>query len=164
MDPIWASWYQWTTTQPIQTKTLDTICGSNASYDFIKLDTEGIEYDILNSLEAHWFQHLTCLVVLVTAFQVFKNQHTMGDIYNLMATHNFYPLKHQFYGLFGGLDGAGHVTFIKGSWLINTLEDVLKHCLVGMIMQKPYYVSYILNRFRKLFPSDALYKAIWKYV
>ncbi|HCI56578.1 MAG TPA: hypothetical protein DEW74_00460 [Opitutae bacterium] len=164
MDPNWVQWITLDKTISIETETLSHICGSTCSYDWMKLDTEATEYEVLTSLPQSWFDRLQAIDIHTMSISTHKTNSDISDILTFMKQKDFYPLKYHFYPLYAEMDCVCNIMFVKGPWNIYCLEDVLKHCLMGMLQKKPYYVSYILNRYTSLFPNDQAFRSILRFV
>ena len=162
-SPLWASWWTTKRTCTTKTKTLKDIIGSTP-YDFTRMTFLGPNLEILEGMDLSFFHNLTCIQLLTHAIPFYKNQHTLGDILNFFKEQNFVPIAMVPYTWFADLEIHHNVTFVKSPTEIKTLDQLLKHCLIGMMLQKPYYVSYLLNKFRSLFPNEQAYRKLWRYV
>ena len=160
----WAHW--WTPVQkiPCKVKQLRDILPQNASYDYGRMTLMCPIYEILSTLDDAFFKNLIAIQVLSTAIPFYKTQHTFGHIFNLMLEKNFVPFAIVPYPFFANMEIHHNLTFIQAPNTIQTVEQAMKHCLFGMMMKKPYYVSYILNKYRSLFRDEVLFKSIWAYV
>ncbi|MCQ2955965.1 MAG: hypothetical protein MJ218_02105 [Opitutales bacterium] len=159
----WADWWTTTKTASVQVKAPQDIL-EDIPYDYCNSGLMGPEYEIFSAMHDSFFQRSTCIQLLTHAIPFYKNQHTFGDIFNFFKDKHFIPISIVKNPLFSDLEVHHTLTFVKSPTEIKTLDQLLKHCLIGMMLQKPYYVSYLLNKFRSLFPNEQAYRKIWRYV
>ena len=74
----------------------------------------------------------------------------MGDLLNFMHSKGFIPLYTEPLP-FDGMDMWYNVTFIQNPAKMTTLDQCLKHCLIGFMTNKPHYVAYILRIYQEKF-------------
>ncbi|MBU6431043.1 MAG: FkbM family methyltransferase [Patescibacteria group bacterium] len=73
-----------------KSSTLDKILGENNTYcDFLKIDTQGAEYDILKGAENRLNDDIFAVLAETWTTEVYKGQHLTGEILQLMNDKNF---------------------------------------------------------------------------
>ena len=134
---------------PVKVKKMSEAIGSQ-TFDFIKLDIHGAEYGALASLDDSFFEKALCFHIETCAIHFFKSEHLMGDLLNFMHSKGFIPLYTEPLP-FDGMDMWYNVTFIQNPAKMTTLDQCLKHCLIGFMANKPHYVAYILRIYQEKF-------------
>ena len=73
-----------------KSSTLDKILGGNNTYcDFLKIDTQGAEYEILKGAENCLNDNIFAVLVETWTAEVYKGQHLTGEILQLMSKNGF---------------------------------------------------------------------------
>ena len=77
-------------TKPTKCKstTLDSICDSNILCDFLSIDAQGSEFDILKGASGI-LTGTSAIVIEVSSFELYKGQKTFPDICTLLNSHEF---------------------------------------------------------------------------
>ncbi len=76
--------------EPIKVTTLDKcLLGRGVEYDFIKIDTQGTELDILKGGDSILNSPFIGLEIEVEFLQLYKNQSLFGDVCSYLAKKNF---------------------------------------------------------------------------
>ena len=83
--------FETTNSVPIHLKTIGEIVGENTTYDFMKMDIQGCEYDALISMSEPLWNSLLCVHVETQRLPYLKGQqHAMGSIIRLMEQKHFF--------------------------------------------------------------------------
>ncbi len=109
----------------VKVTSIDSFCDQNSlSVDFMKLDTEGSDYAILEGAKAQLNESVLGIRCEVSFDYLFENAPLFSKIHDLMMAHDFYLLNLDYNGKgdycneFVGTNGKyGILTFCDGVWL-----------------------------------------------
>jgi FkbM family methyltransferase len=148
-------------TVPIQLSKLDDILPQQA-HDFVKIDIQGSEYDVLSSLNSQFFESIICLNLEVRTIEIYQGE---GTLEKVMAF-----LKEKGFCLLAFRDGDCEfltecdLTFIRDPRHMQTFDQCLKHILAGFLVKRPQYIAYICRYYQRRFGEDQRLKAICKQI
>ena len=116
---------------PICVKKLSSILPTRATYDFIKTDVEGCDYDVLASAEPALLEKVLCVVCEAQRTPIFKGQHVTVDLHSFLTERQFllYSLNLQ-----GNLVNQD-VIYVKHPGTISDLPTLLKYLLLGLLLK-----------------------------
>jgi FkbM family methyltransferase len=128
VEPIWGVTFGVARTIEVDTESLDSIVLSGrlgiGAPDVLTLDTEGVEFEILEGADVLLRKEIVCVVAEVAFLQIRQGQKLYGDISALLARKGFIPLCIQqhpselsFYRAPVGLRGRGIQVFADAVFL-----------------------------------------------
>jgi FkbM family methyltransferase len=137
---------QYCTSTPIKVKKLSSILPTGATYDFIKVDIEGCDYDALASAEPILLQKALFVMVETQGIQLYEGQTVFLDFNAYMEKRGFflYSLKTQA-SAFRLYDAV----WLKDPHLIDDVTSVLKYCLLGVLFRKKAFIFRILETYER---------------
>ncbi len=125
----WGDLYcsQKSTEYPVRVKKFNNILPKGMTYDFIKTDTEGCDYDVLASAEPALLEKVLCVISETQGIELYEGQTMLHDFNAFMKQRGFflYSLKTQVSSL-----RLYDAIWIKDPQLIDDLATVLKYCLL----------------------------------
>jgi FkbM family methyltransferase len=96
LDCVWGEQSKTLKSFDIEIRMLDSILIDRKDLpnpDFLSIDTQGSEYDILLGAKELLKEHILGLVVEVEFKELYKDQHLFGDVGNLLLSHGFEFIK-----------------------------------------------------------------------
>jgi len=142
LDYVWGEATKTMKSFDIEISTLDSVLidrNDLAKPDFLSIDTQGSEYDILLGAKQLLKEHILGLVLEVEFRELYIKQHLFGDIEKLLSSQGFEFIKFLYIGEFSayraplGLRAEGEQVFAEALFLKrddsignNTAEDYVK--------------------------------------
>ena len=132
------------------------------AYDFVKIDIQGSEYDVLSSLNSQFFESVICLSLEVRTIEIYQGEGTIEKVIALLKSKGFVLLAFR--------DGDCEfltecdLTFIRDPQHIQNFDQCLKHILAGFLAKRPQYIAYICRYYQRRFGEDKRLKAICKQI
>lgn len=146
---------------PICVKKLSSILPTGATYDFIKTDIEGCDYDVLSSAEPSLLGKILCVVCEAQRTPIFKGQHVTVDLHSFLTERQFllYSLNLQ-----GNLVNQD-VIYVKHPGTISDLPTLFKYLLLGLLLKhRGNFISCTLelyeHNYGKQKALDTLYEIV----
>ncbi len=125
----------------VETTTLQKLF-KDRSFDFIKIDIQGGEYEVLSSAGKDFYKNTVGIFSEAQTLEHYKGQHLLPDQLNLMSNFGFYVLK-MFCLNREGIEAEQEIAFIKNLKFINNKEMFLKHVLFSAIARQKNYIRYL---------------------
>ena len=138
-----SDWFKVEKVINIETKTLKQIF-PNKTFDYIKIDTQGTEMNIIKSFSQEILDKCICIHCEAQSIKFYKNQFLIGELLNYMSANNFIPLTLAPVKM-DGMDLEFNITFLKNPILIKKSEDLIKHIMIGLFSDLPDYIAYLLR-------------------
>ena len=147
------------TSTPIKVKKLSSILPTGTTYDFIKVDTEGCDYDVLASAEPILLQKALCVMSEVQGIQLYEGQTVFLDFNAYMEKRGFF--------LYSLVTQVSCFQFYDAVWLkdpnlIDDVTNVLKYCLLGVLSRKKDFVSRILETYERNNGKQEALESVYK--
>ncbi|MBP5191122.1 MAG: hypothetical protein J6Z25_00945 [Opitutales bacterium] len=128
----------------ISVKTLADLLDPSCSYDFIKMILMGSDHDALVSANESLFLHGIGICCEARSVPLFQGMHTIEETTDFLKKKDFFLLQARNFDAF-----FFNTIYTKNPVHINTLEQVLKHCLLGFLLQHPYYIYAVLKHYEE---------------
>ena len=125
----------------VKTTTLKKLF-KDRSFDFIKIDIQGGEYEVLSAADKSFYKNTVGIFSEAQTLEHYKNQHLLQDQLNLMNDLGFYVLK-MFCLNREGIEAEQEIAFIKNMKFIDTKETFMKHILFSAIALQKNYIRYL---------------------
>lgn len=129
----------------IPVKKLSSIIPTGMTYDIIKTDTEGCDYDVLASAEPIFLEKALCVVSETQRVSLFRGQ------YSDLALHAFLSEK-RFVLLEASLQPdliSEDVCYVKEPQSVSDLPALMKYILIGLLFRKTLFCSYVLKVYER---------------
>ena len=158
----WGDLYcsQKSTEYPICVKKLSSILPKGATYDFIKTDVEGCDYDVLASAEPALLEKALCVICETQHVPIFVGQRTMSQLDIFLRERHFLPYSVQLQHSFINYD----VVYVRDPRTISDLTTLLKYiCLACLLRHRDSLISDVLDIYERRNGKalDALRKIIF---
>ena len=144
---------------PIRVKKLSNILPKELTYDFIKTDTEGCDYDVLASADPVLLEKALCVISETQHVPIFVGQRTMSQLDIFLREHHFLPYLVQLQHSFINYD----VVYVKDPRTISNLETLLKYILLGTFLKhEDSFISDVLHVYEARFGEQQTLDIIYK--
>ena len=147
------------TSTPIKVKKLSSILPTGATYDFIKVDTEGCDYDTLASAEPILLPKALYVMSETQGIQLYEGQTVFLDFNAYMEKRGFflYSLKPQtsYFQLYDAV-------WLKDPHLIDDVTTVLKYCLLGALFREKGFIFRILETYERNNGKQEALESVYK--
>lgn len=120
------------------------------SFSFVKIDTQGTELNILKSADTSLFERTTGFYIEAQSLSFYKDQYLLDDLLHFMKKNDYLTLSLQPLSM-DGMDLEYNVTFVKDPRKIINKQQLLEHILLGFLVEKYDYVSYLTRNYGEKF-------------
>ena len=142
-----ADWFKVKETLKVKTTTLEKAFPSSG-FDIVKIDTQGVEYDVLSGASDLFFAQNIAISLETQFYEFYKGQKLIGDIFDFLTKKGYWLLKIDPNNESrDGLDWECDLKFIKAPTTIDNAEMLLKHCLFAMMCHRKSYVAFLLRNY-----------------
>lgn len=129
----------------IEAKPLDSVIPKDTKFDFVNIDVQGAEYDVIKggkrvfrdiiggSLESHLFEY-------------YKGEKLFPEIHNLLKK-DFSPLRLNLRLIGGEVGEIGDTVYIRKHNLIKTKEELLKRILFCVLFDRKEHIELLLRHY-----------------
>lgn len=146
---------------PVRVKNLGDILPTGMTYDFIKTDVEGCDYDALTSADPVLLEKALCITCETQGVPLYEGQHVTAELCDFMKQRGFilYSLKTQ--------ESSFHLydaVWVKDPQFISDPATVFKYCLLGALLKEKSFILNVLRTYErnhgKREALDIVYKMI----
>lgn len=129
--------------------------------NFLKVDIEGCEMDMLASSDPTFFKELVGLRLETRAVPFWKGQGVTDEVLTFLKEKGLFLLQVESYksALF-----LSDLVCVKDPRTIQTIEQVLKHCLFGFLFKNLWYVVAILKAYEASFGQQEEFDPIYNLI
>jgi FkbM family methyltransferase len=151
-----ASWFAPVGTLEVATTTLDALYADAPPFDFVKLDTQGAEFDVLRGGE-RLCRAATGISLEVQFHELYEGQWLFPDVHAWMTANGFrlVHLKEES-DFYNGEVLEGNCFYVKDPAGIATAEDLLRRVAVALLCGNRRYTELLLRRHAGAVLPDAL--------
>lgn len=135
----------------VSTTTLSELF-ENPNFDFIKIDTQGLEYEIVSSVREDFWNNVIGLLLEAQTYPAYKGQALINSVLQIMHNNRYFLCKLTPYEK-EGLIFECDLAFIKTFEEINSADDFLKRILFVAVTKKSNHISYLLRIFGETYLS-----------
>ncbi|HEX4263284.1 MAG TPA: FkbM family methyltransferase [Verrucomicrobiae bacterium] len=136
-------WFEVQDEIEINVTTLDTLFNPEENFDFITMDTQGAEYEILKAGDRLLSQVL-CLTMEFHLLELYEGQTLFPTTHQFMSAKGFRLIDFGC-GDFDGEMAEGHCVYLRDYQRLASKDEVLKCILFAMIWNNKSYVENILR-------------------
>ena len=147
---------------PIKVKRLQEVVGTDCPYDFLKLNIEGIEWDILNSLDDGFLSSVIGICTEAQTIAMHKGSHTSDEILQWARDHHFVLLDVQ-KNIFE-FQIEHNLIFVKDPLFCKTKEQLIKWVMMGFLVKDADFVAYMLRLYKHRIGYDVMLQQIAKFI
>jgi len=129
----------------VEAKPLDLIIPKNISFDFINMDVQGAEYDVIKGGK-RVFKNIVGISFESHFFEYYKKEKLFPDIHNLLKK-NFSPLRLNLRLMGGEISEIGDAVYIKKHIFIKNKEDLIKRILFCVLFERKEHIEFLLRNY-----------------
>ena len=133
----------------VKVKALNEVLDKNVHYDFLKLNIEAIELDLLKSLNDTFYDSVYAIYTESQPMEIYKDAHMFDELLVWAREHHFMLLN--VYNISFGPQIDNHILLVKDPRSIQTIDDLLKFYFIGILSKDPDFCMYMLCMWYKKF-------------
>lgn len=133
----------------IKVKALNEVLDKNVHYDFLKLNIQAIELELLKSLNDTFYDSVYAIYTQSQPMKTYKDGHTLDELLVWAREHHFMFLN--VYSMSFGPQLDNLVLFVKDPRSMQTIDDLLKFYSIGILSRDSNFCMYILCMWYKKF-------------
>ncbi len=133
--------------------TLNKLYSKEERFDFICMDVQGSEYDIINGGKMI-FKNALAISFESHFFEYYKKQKLFPDLHKLCLKNGFRLIRLDLRSHDGAIGEASNCVYIKKHTLIKNKREFLKQILFSLLWDKKEYVEFLLRNCADKFLSD----------
>jgi len=128
----------------VSATTLSELYENKMKFDFIALDVQGAEYNILKGGK-EIFENAIGISLEANFSEMYENQPLFSDIHKLCSEKGFVLVRLDHGNLDGEITESGDCVYIKDHYFIKTKEDLFKRILFVLLWENKEYVEFLMR-------------------
>jgi len=140
----------------INVKPLDSVIPKDEKFDFINIDVQGAEYDVIKGGE-RVFENLVGATLESHLFEYYKGEKLFHEIHGLLK-EKFRIIDLTLRSLGGEVSEIGNTVYIRRHDEIKNKDDLIKRILFAVLFSRKEHVEFLLKNYSRLLTNGSYVK------